>query len=212
MLIEKTVKEFLDEVASSSPAPGGGSIAALCGAMASALNSMVCRLTIGKKKYAEVNDEMEDILKKTEEYRDLYTRAIDEDTEAFNKVMAAFKLPKGTEDEQKLRNEAIQKAYLEAAEIPLKVLKLSSEILRFSKTTLLKGNQNSISDAAVCCLLIQTSAVGAIYNVAINLNSIDNPEIKNDIRGRLQIYSEKIEKENEEIKKITHEFLFKNIS
>jgi methenyltetrahydrofolate cyclohydrolase len=212
MLVEKTVNDFLDELASNSPAPGGGSVAALCGAMAAGLNSMVCRLTIGKKKYVDVNDEMESILKKTEEYRNLYTKAIDEDTEAFNKVMAAFKLPKATDEEQKIRNEAIQKAYKEAAEVPLKVLEISSEILLFAKTTLIKGNQNSISDAAVSCLLIQSCAVGAIYNVVINLNSIEDPVIKSEMRAKLQKFSEIIEKENTEIKNIIHEFLFKNIS
>src|SRR5512135_943166 len=106
MLTTKTVTEFLNEVASNSPAPGGGSVSALAGSLGAALTSMVCRLTIGKKKYAEVQADMESILRASEELRSQLAGIIDEDTEAFNKVMVAFGMAKETEEQKSLRNKA----------------------------------------------------------------------------------------------------------
>ncbi len=106
MLIDKTVSQFLDELASRSPAPGGGSVAALAGATGAALTSMVCNLTIGKKKYADVQDDMNAVLEQTELLRAELMQLIDKDTEAFNAVMSAFALPKGTEREQAVRSAA----------------------------------------------------------------------------------------------------------
>src|ERR1700690_3820855 len=109
-LIEKSVTKFLDELASKSPAPGGGSVAALAGSIGSALTSMVCQLTIGKKKYAGVEKEMKKILEQSEDLRRKFAELVDEDTEAFNKVMEAYSLPKDSDDQNALRTAAIQEA------------------------------------------------------------------------------------------------------
>jgi methenyltetrahydrofolate cyclohydrolase len=205
MLVEKTVKEFLDELASNSPAPGGGSVAALCGALAAALCSMVCRLTIGKKKYAEVSEELQSVLDKMEQYRMELTALIDEDTRAFNKVMESYRLPKETEGQAILRNEEIQKAMIFAAEVPMQVLKKSSEIIELAKVVTAKGNINSISDASVGCLLLQTCGASALYNILINLKSIEDEEYKSRLQAEIETYSKIIENQSNEIRQIVHE-------
>src|SRR5258707_56762 len=114
MLTEKNVSKFLDELASPSPAPGGGSVAALAGAVGTALTSMVCNLTAGKKKYLDVENEMKKILEASEHLRGVFTKLIDDDSTAFNKVMEAYGLPKESKDQQALRSAAIQGATKEA--------------------------------------------------------------------------------------------------
>ncbi len=176
MLCEKTIYQFIDELASNSPAPGGGSVAALAGALGTALISMVSNLTIGKKKYANVELEMKNILTKSEELRINFASLIDKDTEAFNKVMEAYNLPKDTEDQRVLRGAAIQEATKEAALVPLRVMKLVVDALALTKVIAEKGNSNSITDAGVGALMLHAAAEGAALNVLINLNSINDQE------------------------------------
>ena len=176
MLVDKTVSQFLDELASNSPAPGGGSVAALAGAIGTALTSMVCNLTIGKKKYVDVQDEMKAVVEQTELLRNEMTRLIDQDTEAFNAVMAAFGLPKGTEAEQTTRSTAIQEATKAATLVPLSVMSACEKALLHALTVAQKGNKNSASDAGVAALMLQASCVGASLNVRINLSGLKDAE------------------------------------
>jgi formiminotetrahydrofolate cyclodeaminase len=174
MLTTKTVSEFLDEVASNSPAPGGGSVSALAGSLGAALTSMVCRLTIGKKKYADVHTEMEDTLKKSEALRANLTAVIDEDTQAFNKVMAAFGMPKETEVQKEQRSKAVQEATKFATLVPLRLMSLCEEGVALSRIVAERGNKNSLSDAGVALLLLQTAAKGGELNVRINLAGLED--------------------------------------
>ena len=176
MLTEKTISKFLDELASNSPAPGGGSVAALSGSLGAALTSMVCNLTIGKKKYLDVGLEMKNILAKAEELRKTFTLLIDQDTEAFNKVMEAYGFPKETDDQKALRSAAIQAATKEAALVPLRVMKHVIDGLALVKVVAEKGNTNSISDAGVSALMLHAAAESAALNVQINLNTITDQE------------------------------------
>jgi len=176
MLTEKTISKFLDELASNSPAPGGGSVAALSGSLGAALTSMVCNLTIGKKKYLDVGLEMKNILAKAEELRKTFTLLIDQDTEAFNKVMEAYGFPKETDDQKALRGAAIQAATKEAALVPLRVMKHVIDGLALVKVVAEKGNANSISDAGVSALMLHAAAESAALNVQINLNTITDQE------------------------------------
>jgi formiminotetrahydrofolate cyclodeaminase len=169
MLVEKRLNDFLAETASSSPAPGGGSASALAGALGAALSEMVINLTVGKKKYLDVSAELADLLPKLAGIRNELQEAIDRDTSAFNKVMAAFKLPKETDDEKAERRQAIQDATLQATEVPLSVMEKALEAMRMTLTVAQKGNRNSISDAGVAGLLLATAIDGAAYNVKINL-------------------------------------------
>jgi formiminotetrahydrofolate cyclodeaminase len=174
MLTDKTVTQFLNELASNSPAPGGGSIAALAGAVGAALASMVCNLTIGKKKYADVQDEMQSVLQQTELLRKELTQLIDKDTEAFNSVMAAFGMPKGTDQEQAARSAAIQEATKAATLVPLGVMQTCEKALFHARAVAQKGNKNSASDAGVAALMLQAGCAGAALNVRINLGVLND--------------------------------------
>ncbi len=167
---------FIDQVASSSPAPGGGSVSAACGALAGALSSMVCRLTIGKKRFKEVEDELKGILEKAEEIRKQMEEFIVKDAESFDKVMDAFKLPKYTDEEKEKRNQAIQEATKGAISVPLQVMEKGLLAMKLSQIVVEKGNPNMISDAGVSALTARTAVEGAYLNVRINLNSIENQD------------------------------------
>ena len=172
LLASMKVNGFLSELASNSPAPGGGSVAALAGSLGAALSSMVCNLTVGKEKYADVQDEIKTTLKKSEKLRKELTRLIDEDTDAFNDVMKAFKMPKETEEQKKKRSQAIQDGYKLATNVPLKTAKTCASILDVAMVVAEKGNKSSITDAAVSALMAQAGVISAILNVKINLGSI----------------------------------------
>ncbi|HWR45937.1 cyclodeaminase/cyclohydrolase family protein [Sporomusa sp.] len=172
MLIQMKITDFLEELGSNSPAPGGGSIAALAGSLGGALSAMVCRLTTGNSKYAEVQSEIEAMLDEADKLTSLLARCVDADTEAFNKVMAAYKLPKATDEEKAARSEAIQKAMQHAANLPLDVAECCLKVLAISGRVLIIGNANAASDAAVAGLMAHAGLHGALYNVKINLGSI----------------------------------------
>jgi glutamate formiminotransferase/formiminotetrahydrofolate cyclodeaminase len=174
MLISNTLADFVNEVASNSPAPGGGSVSALTAALGFALVSMVCRLTIGKKKYADVQTEMERVLKQSEESRLAATRIIDEDTEAFDKVMAAFTMPKESEDQKSIRSESIQEATNAATLVPLRLAQLCAEGIALARVVAEKGNTNSLSDAGVAACMLAAACEGAAMNVKINLSALED--------------------------------------
>lgn len=172
MLIQMKITDFLEELGSNSPAPGGGSISALAGALGGALTAMVCRLTVDNSKYAEVQSEIQAILAEADRLSAKLTNCVDADTEAFNQVMAAYKLPKATDAEKAARSEAIQKAMQHAADLPLGVAECCLKVLAMSGRVLKIGNANAASDAAVAGLMAHAGLHGALYNVKINLGSI----------------------------------------
>ena len=172
MLIQMKITDFLEELGSNSPAPGGGGISALAGALGGALTAMVCRLTVDNSKYAEVQSEIQAILAEADRLSAKLTNCVDADTEAFNQVMAAYKLPKATDAEKTARSEAIQKAMQHAADLPLGVAECCLRVLAMSGRVLKIGNANAASDAAVAGLMAHAGLHGALYNVKINLGSI----------------------------------------
>jgi formiminotetrahydrofolate cyclodeaminase len=176
MATKKTLSAFLDDLASNSPAPGGGSVAALAGALGAALAAMVCNLTIGKKKYSAVEEEMKKILVQAEAMRGLFTALIDKDTEAFNKVMEAFGLPKDTEPQKALRFAAIREATKEATMVPLEVMKHCIDALALVQQVAASGNVNSVSDAGVSAYMLNAAVESAALNVRINLNNLNDSE------------------------------------
>jgi len=176
MLTNMTLSGFLDELASSSPAPGGGSVAALAGAVGAALTSMVCNLTIGKKKYAGVEADMKAILSQAESLRGQFTRLIDKDTVAFNKVMEAYGLPRETDPQRALRSAAIAEATKEATLVPLEVMKHCIDAMALVQEVAADGNQNSVSDAGVSAVMLNAACESAALNVRINLNSLSDSD------------------------------------
>jgi methenyltetrahydrofolate cyclohydrolase len=167
-----SVSKFLDETASNSPAPGGGSVSALAASLGAALASMVCRLTIGKNTNATIQIELESVLIKSEKLRSKFTALIDEDTNAFKKVIAAYRLPKETTEQNAQRIAAIQTAFKEATVVPLKLLELCAEAVALLKIIGEKGNKNSLSDAGIAVLMLGAACEGAAMNIRINLANI----------------------------------------
>jgi formiminotetrahydrofolate cyclodeaminase len=184
-LVKQNIKMFLDELASSSPAPGGGSVAALSGALGSALASMVCNLTTGKQGYETVQAEIQELLKQSEELREDLTKLIDKDTEAFNEVMKALKMPKETEEQKEHRRHTLQTAIKYAAEVPLETARKCTQILDITRRIAEKGNKNSISDAGVAALMAQTGIQAATLNVRINLRSIKDTKYVQQVTSEL---------------------------
>ncbi|MFQ5660626.1 MAG: cyclodeaminase/cyclohydrolase family protein [Gammaproteobacteria bacterium] len=176
MLTELEVGRFLEELASDSPTPGGGSVAAVSGSMGAGFVSMVCRLTIGKKGYETVEALMTETLDTTEKIRGSLSVLIDEDTNAFNQVMAAFRMPKGTPEEKEERLVAIQAGFKKASEIPHTVAQYCLDILERIRIIVGKANSNTLSDLGVAAQTAYAGVEGAVMNVRINLPSIkDTP-------------------------------------
>jgi methenyltetrahydrofolate cyclohydrolase len=172
MTKDKTIAAFLDDLASERPTPGGGGAAAVCGAIGAALVSMVANLTIGKKNYEAVSEELKAVNEKAEQLRAELTGAIDEDVAAFNSVMGAYGLPRATEEEKAKRTAAIQAALKGATLAPLRAVKACFEVMRLSAAVAEKGNLNVISDAGVAVLTANAGLRSAALNVFINAKAI----------------------------------------
>lgn len=180
-----TVEGFINETASSSPAPGGGSIAALNAASSAALITMVANLTLGKEKYAAVEGDMKEVAAKAGALKDDFLALIDEDSNAFNKIMAAFKLPKNTDEAKKARSAAIQDATKGAALVPFKVGQKANELFALAEEVITKGNQNAITDGAVAAMNARAAVRGAFLNVKINLGSIKDGLFVEDLQKKM---------------------------
>ena len=180
-----TVEGFINETASSSPAPGGGSIASLNAASSAALITMVANLTLGKEKYAAVEGDMKEVAAKAGALKDDFLALIDEDSNAFNKIMAAFKLPKDTDEAKKARSAAIQEATKGAALVPFKVGQKANELFALAEEVITKGNQNAITDGAVAAMNARAAVRGAFLNVKINLGSIKDGLFVEDLQKKM---------------------------
>lgn len=191
MLTDLTVKDFLNKVAGSDPVPGGGSIAALNGALASALAAMVANLTIGKKKYAEVQEDMQAIAQEAERLMGDFTADIDRDSDAYDRVFACFKMPKETDEEKAARSAAIQEATKYAAQVPLEVARRACALMPLIAEVALKGNQNAVTDACVAMMSARNAVLAAVLNVRINLSSLKDAELA----ARLQAEADGLEQQ-----------------
>lgn len=167
-----TIEAFAQLTASNEPVPGGGSISALAGALAAALAEMVAGLTIGKKKYAEVEDEMKAVVAPMRKLQEQLLLDIQRDSESFDLYMQALTLPKETEEEKAARTAAMQEGLKAAVKVPLSVANAAYEILPVAELMVNKGNQTAVTDALVATMLARTAALSALFNVKINLQSI----------------------------------------
>jgi formiminotetrahydrofolate cyclodeaminase len=173
-LLTLPVSQLLDELASSAPVPGGGSVAGLTGAMAAGLVSMVCNLTLGKKKFADVEEEIQRLLGQAEELRAELQTLTDEDAAAFRRLSAAYKLPRETPSDIAIRQDAIQAATRVATEVPLRIARAAAAVLPLCRPTAEKGNSAAVSDVGVAVLLAQAAIRSALLNVQINLNVLQD--------------------------------------
>lgn len=172
MLVDLSVEEFSQVLGSDSPAPGGGSVAALSGTLGADLVSMVCRLSISKKGFESFESELEEIFDNAQALSKSLLKRIDLDTEAFNGVMAGFKMPKETDDEKAARRDAVQAAYKEAVQSPLGIARECLAVLTLAENLGGKSNPNTLSDLGVASQQAYAGLAGAIMNVNINLPSI----------------------------------------
>jgi glutamate formiminotransferase/formiminotetrahydrofolate cyclodeaminase len=185
-LMSMTAERFVDEVSADSPAPGGGSVVALAGSLGAALAAMVANLTVGKKGYEPVWDELSGLAERCQALKSRLVRAVDEDTEAFNQVMSAVRLPKGTPEQQQARDQAVEAAYEAAARVPLDTARLCLEAIKMAWEVATKGNVNSASDAGVAALVGRAGVEGAALNVLTNLGSVKNAGFKDDCRQEVE--------------------------
>ena len=196
---------FLDDLAAATPTPGGGSAAAHAGAMGAALVVMVARLTVGKKKFAAVEDQMTEILNQAERLRCELTAAVDEDAAAFEGVMAAFKLPKDMPGQEKKRTDAIERATLRAAQVPLSVAQKSVSVMALAERAVALGNLNAISDGASASAMARAALTSAGYNVRINLAGLADKAAGDTLLSQLHTVEGKAVKLEKKIQKSIQE-------
>ena len=183
-LAERSVRDFVETVASDAPAPGGGSVAALEASIGAALTGMVACLTQGRKKYAEYAENAALVQAKAESLQKRLLSLMDEDSEAFNRVSAAFSLPKDTDEEKAARSSAIQDGLKGCTRTPLEMMRLCEEAISLASEFLEKGfNRSSASDLGAAFLSLKSAVQGAWLNVLINLSSIKDPDFVRENRG-----------------------------
>lgn len=198
MLTELSVISFLEKTAGNDPVPGGGSVSALCASLSAALGKMVANLTIGRKKYADKEEQMKELSGIFNSYMEGFNNAIDADSDAYNNVFMAFKLPKETDEEKEIRNEKIQQATKIAAEIPLSVAQNAYKIMEPIEDVAKNGNQNAVTDACVAMMCARTAVLGALLNVRINLSSLTDTEYVKRLSSECEILEKQaIQKENQ---------------
>lgn len=203
MLGNLSLQDFLSQTASNEPVPGGGSIAAMGAATAAALTEMVANLTIGRKKYEAVEEEMKEVQGIAAKLRDKLIHDIDRDADSFNEVMGAMKLPKDTEEEKAARSEAIQEATKKAALVPLEVAKEAFGMMGLIEKVVEKGNQNAVTDGAVAAMMARTAVLSALYNVKINLTSIKDEAFVADLQKQVQqLENDIVQKEKDILNKV----------
>ena len=192
-LVNKTLTDFADELSTDSPAPGGGSVAALCSAMSGALSAMVSNLTIGKKGYEKVWKQAKELAEIGQNIKERSIYAIDLDTQAFYEMMDAARLPKKTDEEKSIRNEAIQNATKKAILVPLETIKIALEAVELAEKISKIGNENALSDAGVAAITANAAAKGAYLNVKINMGSIEDEKFKFDIMTQAEELLERVD-------------------
>lgn len=203
-LVRMTLADFADETASESPAPGGGSISSYVGALGASLAAMVANLSSHKKGWDDRWEEFSNWAEKGQQYKDEMIRLVDQDTEAFNKIMEAFAFPKATEDEKRTRKEKIQSATKTAIEIPYKVMQTAYASMEVIKGMAEKGNPNSVSDAGVAALCARSAAMGAFLNVRINTAGYEDKKFVADVISKGEELELKVIALENEILRIVH--------
>lgn len=201
-LVDMTLRGFADELSMDSPAPGGGSVAALCGALAAALSAMVANLTVGKKGYEDVRADMIETAVRSQALKDAFLEAVDRDTRAFNKVMEAFRLPKTTPEQAEEKERAVEAANKEATLVPLEVLGRAVAAAGLAGIAAAKGNRNSLSDAGVAGLAAMAAGEGAYDNVLINLQGIKDAAFAAEVRRKAAGFKKALDKKGKAVKEM----------
>lgn len=191
-LVDLTVAQFIAELSSRSPSPGGGSASALAGALAAALAAMVAALTLGKASYKDGEDELNEVSRKALSLQTRMMYLVDEDAQAFDALLAARRLPRDSAEAKGKREAAIQRATRKAAEVPLELARRSIEALKLAEVAVRQGNVNAISDGGVAALLGEAAFRGAVYNIRINLSSLTDEPYKKAVEQELETLEEQM--------------------
>ena len=202
MLKDLKITEFLEKTASGEPVPGGGSVAALSAALAASLTEMVANLTIGRKQFESQESEMKKIAAVAEGLREKLQEDIDDDSAAYEKVMAAFRFPKNTEEEKKRRTLAIQDALKKAALVPLGVARDAFSIMTLAQKVIAGGNPNAATDGAVAVLAARSAVLAALYNIKINLSSIKDSAFVAELMNEVDYLEGQVSEKEQEILKL----------
>lgn len=181
MLIDLTIKQFLERVASGAPVPGGGSVAALTAALSASLSEMVARLTLGKKGDPALDKKMSTLIDAASRLRTTLASDVDRDSDAYASVMKAYRMPKGSDEERSVRKAAVRHALKDAARIPLSVAEAGITLMKLAGTAVMEGNSSAVTDGLVAALTARSAVIGALYNVRINLASIDDMAFREDL-------------------------------
>lgn len=207
MYVKGPIVDYMDRLASSAPEPGGGSASALAAAIGAALVSMVANLTLGKEKYADVQDRIQELVDASEKVRVRLQELVQEDTEVYSVLAAAFKMPRGTDSEKAARDDAIQKACKEATMVPFAIAEQCLEVAALSETAADIGNVNAVSDAGVAVLLADAAAQCAALNVKINLGTIKDAAFNEEKWSRIQDILSRTCALREKVVEVTYEKL-----
>lgn len=198
MFAELSVREFLATVGSGKPVPGGGSVAALAVGLAASLTRMVALLTKGRKADAALDEKMASLIETSSHLEARLLSAIDEDSAAYARVMDAYRLPKSTDEEKRIRQAAIQEALKGAALVPLSVAEAGVELLRLAEIAVKEGYKNAVTDGLVGALMARSGVLGALYNVRINLVSITDDAFCSDLAAKVtRLEQQALQKESE---------------
>ena len=199
MLANLKIGDFLERTASSTPVPGGGSIAALSAAASASLLEMVANLTIGKKGFEAKENRIKEIAKDAVNYRGKLDQDIDRDSDAFNSVVSAYKLPKDTEEDRRNRNRAIQEGLKNAALVPLGVARDAFKLMELAKKLVESANKAAVTDAAVAAIMARSAVLSALYNVKINLVSITDKGFVLDVTKQVEHMEKETGKKEKEV-------------
>lgn len=205
MYLNKPVQEYLSDLASGQPTPGGGSAAALSGAMASALACMVARLTLNKADYAAVHSEIETVLQHVEQARERFQQLMQADIDAYGQLSACFKMPRTTDQERAARTQAIQAALSSAALVPLEVAELAAQLVQYCQRIAEIGNKNVLSDIATATSLASGAGNGASWMVRTNLHSMKDEQQVESLSERLGVALNVITTGSEQVVRIVGE-------
>lgn len=199
MYLDKPLQNYLDDLASAQPTPGGGSAAALSGALGAALACMVARLTLGKADYASVEEEISSLLQESERLRARFQQLVQEDIDAYGRLSACFKMPRTTGEERAARTNAIQQRLAEAALVPLEVAECAAELIRCCRRIAEIGNANVLSDIAAGAALAASAGSGAAWMVRVNLRMMKDHERGQALNERLNVALDAIATGNQQV-------------
>ena len=205
MYLDQPLQHYLDDLASSQPTPGGGSASALTGAMAAALSSMVARLTLGKEKYANVQQEIEQLLQQTENLRNRFQQLMQEDIDAYGRLSEAFKMPRETSEERAARSAAIQARLVDAALVPLEIVECAAVLVQYCRRIAEIGNASVLGDVATGSMLASSAGAGAAWMVRANLRAMKDIEMVSALGDRLSTALDSITEGSQQVTNIVGE-------